>query len=148
MNSLLKKLKGKRVGLDTMCFIYAFEEHPKYLPAILPLFEKLERGEFHGITSTVSLAEILVRPFEVGDLPLIAKYRMLFRNFPNLEMLPVTFEVAEKAAELRAAHKIRTPDAMHLATSLVHGASFFISNDTDLSKVEGMSLILLDDLVR
>ena len=43
-------------------------------------------------------------------------------GFPNLQLLPVGKEVTEIAGDLRAAHEIRTPDALHLATAIHAGA--------------------------
>lgn len=144
---LLKEIKGEVVGIDTMSFIYAFEEHPTYLHIVRPLFEWVEKGEVNGITSTVTAAECLVKPYEAGDISLLAKYKMLFRNFPNMKVIPVTFEISEKAAELRALHKIRTPDAIQIAACLLNGARTFVTNDSSLSKAEGMSVVQLDDFL-
>jgi predicted nucleic acid-binding protein len=139
-------LKGKVVGLDTMSFIYLFEEHPDYLGKIKPLFEAIERGDTKGITSTVTVTECLIRPFEMADLPLVAKYRTVFKYFPNIEVLPPIYEVAEKAAELRAIYKIRTPDALQMATAIVNRADFFVTNDTKLSRVSEIRVMQIDEL--
>ncbi len=44
---------------------------------------------------------------------------VLFRNFPHLSVLPVTDEIAERAAFLRAHYGLKTPDALQLATALI-----------------------------
>lgn len=146
IKAFLSGLKGKTVGIDTMSFIYAFEEHPRYLPIVKPLFQNMEKGVIKGVTSTITITECLVRPFEAGDITLLAKYRTVFKHFPNLAVVPPIHEVAEKAAELRAAYKIRTPDALQLAAALLNGASVFITNDGQLSKVAGIKIVVLDDL--
>jgi len=58
----MEKLKGKIVGLDTMIFIYHFEENRVYSPLTFSIFESLEKGNFKGITSILTLLEILVKP--------------------------------------------------------------------------------------
>ena len=39
-------LKGKIIGLDTMVFIYHFEENQIYSPLTFSIFESLEKGNF------------------------------------------------------------------------------------------------------
>jgi predicted nucleic acid-binding protein len=48
-----------------------------------------------------------------------------------------TDTVFERALQLRVAHGLKTPDALHLATAMVHGCQEFWTNDDRLSKVAG-----------
>ena len=70
----------------------------------------------------------------------------MFRNFPHLSVIPVTDEIAERAAFLHARYNVKTPDAVQLATTLVSGSRFFLTNDADLSSVEGIQLLILERL--
>jgi len=78
------KLKGKIIGLDTMVFIYHFEENQLYSPLTFSIFESLEKGNFNGITSVLTLLEILVKPKKENNLLLTERYNLLFETFPNL----------------------------------------------------------------
>jgi hypothetical protein len=41
------------VGVDSNVFIYAYKEHPQFLPIVRPLFERLDADpEFRLVTST------------------------------------------------------------------------------------------------
>jgi len=64
-------LKGKIIGLDTMVFIYHFEENQLYSPLTFSIFENLEKGNFKGITSILTLLEILVKPKIILILPML-----------------------------------------------------------------------------
>lgn len=57
--------------------------------------------------------------------------------FAAVGSLPVTTAVFDRAAELRAHHNIRTPDAIHLAAALIHGCDEFWTNDDRLSAAAG-----------
>ena len=57
-------------------------------------------------------------------------------------------EIAEEAARLRAAHKIRTPDSIQLATAINGGASFFLTNDDRLPELPGLTMLVMDELKR
>ena len=147
MTSLLKDLKGRQVALDTMIFIYAFEEHPAYLPILKSFFHALEKGEMSAVTSTLTLTECLVQPYRKKDFALSAQYLVLFRNFPNLSIVPLTDEIAERAAFLRAQYNFRTPDAIQLATAIVSGCHAFLSNDDRFLVAEGIRILVLDQFV-
>ena len=144
MISLLKPLQGKKVALDTVIFIYAFEEHPLYLPLIKPLFQEVERGKILAVTSTISLVECLVQPFRAKALELAARYKILFRDFPHLSIIPVTEEIAEKAAWLRAQYQLKTPDAIQLATAFESGCYGFLTNDEDLPQLKEIQVFVLN----
>lgn len=53
----------------------------------------------------------------------------------SVVVLPMTSEVFDRAAMLRATHlSLRTPDALHLAAALEHGCGECWTNDLDLAK--------------
>lgn len=148
ITAFLKSLKGQKVAVDTMVFIYAFEEHSAYLPLIKPFFTAVEKGEMEAVTSTITLAECLIQPYKKKDMALAARYRVLFRNFPNLSVIPVTDDIAERTALLRANYRLKTPDAIQLATALVSGSRLFLTNDEALGPVEGVRIFVLDHLLK
>ena len=146
MTSLLRDLRDRSVALDTMIFIYAFEEHPAYQEILKNFFRALEKGEMNAVTSTLTITECLVQPYRKKNFGLSAQYLVLFRNFPNLSIIPLTDDIAERAAFLRAQYNLRTPDAVQLATALVSGCYAFLTNDDRFSGVEGIRVLVLDKL--
>ncbi len=146
MNPLLRQTKGQTVALDSMVFIYAFEEHPSYLVLLKSFFQSLENGDLRAVTSTITIAECLVVPYRQKEYALAAQYLTLFRNFPHLSTLPVTGEIAERSAFLRAQYNLKTPDAIQLATALVSGAPFFLTNDEGLPSLREIRVLLLSRL--
>jgi predicted nucleic acid-binding protein len=138
-------LHGKTVGLDTAPLIYFIEEHPTYLRKVRPFFEAVDRGEFRVVTSMVTLLEVLVHPFQRGDADLAQQYRDILLNIEGLLTFPLSQDIAEEAARLRAAYNLRTPDAVQLATTVRAGASF-LTNDVRLPPLPGVTMLVLDDL--
>ena len=57
-------------------------------------------------------------------------------------------EVAEKAAEIRAKYGVKPPDALQVATSLVHHAEAFITNDKELKKIKEINIITMKESLR
>jgi hypothetical protein len=56
-------LRDTIVAIDTAPLIYFIEEHSVWLPVVKPFFYALDAGHFEAVTSTVTLAEVLVHPF-------------------------------------------------------------------------------------
>jgi predicted nucleic acid-binding protein len=143
----IERLKGATVGLDTAPLIYFIERHPKYLPLVRPFFEAMQSGEIRVVTSTLTLTEVLIHPYRRGDRALAGEYSDILLNAPNLTMLPVSPEIADHAARLRAAHGMKTPDSIQLAAALAANATAFLTNDTAIETIHGLEILVLDKLM-
>jgi predicted nucleic acid-binding protein len=141
--------RHKQVGADTMVFIYHLEDHPTYAPLTQTIFEAWEEGRNSGVTSVITMLEVLVKPKRERDLDAARDYQGLLTTYPNLHIVDADLAVAGLAADLRAKYAIRTPDALQIAAALHAGASGFITNDEQLKQVadEGIEVLLLDDLL-
>jgi predicted nucleic acid-binding protein len=146
MISFLKRLKNQKIAIDTMIFVYAFEDHPAHASFLRSFFSALEKGEMESVTSSVTITECLTQPYRVKDFALAAQYMALFRNFPHLSVVPVTDDIAERAAFLRASQNLKTPDALQLATALLSRSNFFLTNDESLSSIQDIPILILDRL--
>ena len=69
-------------------------------------------------------------------------------TFPNLTLFPFALEIARKASDLRAVTRIKTPDAIQLATAIHHGATGFLTNDRIFEKVMGLEIAILDKVMK
>jgi predicted nucleic acid-binding protein len=137
-----------KVGLDTSVFIYHFEENPIYLPLTLELFTSIEAGARTGITSTITLLEIIVRPLSLNRSDIARKYEALLVNFPNLKIVDLDRDIIRQAAKLRAEYHIGSPDALQAGASLIHEANAFITNDRRLERLQDkLDVIVLDDFI-
>ena len=108
----LEKLDNQIVGLDTAPLIYYIEENPEYLKLVEPFFDD---GRFTLVTSTVTLLEVLVRPLKTDDRVLAQQYEAILTGNSELTVSPLTIQVAQTAANLRANYNLRTPDAIQIA---------------------------------
>ena len=140
-------LQGSIVGLDTGLLIYFIEEHPQHLARVAPFFEAADCGEFRVVTSLVTLVEVLVHPLREGRHDLAQQYRDLLLNSEHMTTVPLNEGIAEQAAELRARYKLRTPDAIQIATALRSGASAFLTSDDGLPEIPGVSSLVLKRLL-
>ena len=76
----LKPLQGKIVGLDNAPLIYFIEQDPRYLTIVREFFRAMDRGEFHVVTSTLTLTEVLVHPLRKGNTKLTQQYQEILLN--------------------------------------------------------------------
>lgn len=144
----VEEIRGQIVGLDSAPLIYFVERNPTYFETVAPFFEALEAGEFRVVTSILTLSEALVRPIRRDDAALVERYQAIILNTPGIIASPVSREIAEGAAEIRAVYgRVRTPDAVQLATALSGGAEFFLTNDAGIPDLPGLRMLRVDDLV-
>ena len=145
---LIADLGPGAVALDTAIFIYLIEEHPRFLPAILPLFAEADRGERVLVTSALTLLEVLVVPFRVGDRHLAERYESVLTRSRGIRVVDLTRDQLRAAAQLRAATGVKTPDALQLAAALAGGCKTLLTSDRRLPPIPGLRVIQLSSSVR
>jgi predicted nucleic acid-binding protein len=136
------------IGVDTSLFIYHLEDHPRYAPLTEIVFSALEKGANKGVTSYLTLMEILVKPKAEGLLQAARDYEYYLTTFPNLTFYEMGLEVAKKASDLRATDRIKTPDAIQIATALLYGATAFLTNDRIFERIKGIDVLILDKFLK
>lgn len=86
----IERLRGKSIYLDTNIFIYALEGDTELKGLVTPLFAALDTGDVHGVTSELTLAEVLVHPLRAKDTELADRYERLLSPRSSLTRAPVT----------------------------------------------------------
>ena len=113
MDEFSKRLaKAKVIGLDTSIFIYFLEDNAQYGPLAQVTINGIEKGKWQGVTSTITLMEITVRPWQLGRESAAREYEAVLVHFPNLSIVDVNRNVARAAAQLRAKYNVAPPDAL------------------------------------
>jgi predicted nucleic acid-binding protein len=136
------------IGLDTSIFIYHLQAHPDYQPLTQELLTGVETGRWRAVTSTVTIMELTVRPWQLNRPAVARTYEALLVHFPHLILADVTRDVARQAAQLRAHYRLRPADALQVATALIHGATAFVTNDSFLRRLApALDMVMLDDLI-
>ena len=139
-------LQQQRLALDNVVFIYFIEEHQPFLSLVKPLFEAIDARRVEGVTSALTLLETLVVPYRDGDDALAARYETLLTRSRGLRLVELDRACLRRAAQLRAAHRVRTPDAIQLAAALGRGCGSFVTNDRDLPVIPGIEIVQLSSL--
>jgi predicted nucleic acid-binding protein len=139
--------KHTTVCLDTNVLIYWVENHPVYASVLEPLFSRLDRGTMAAVTSTVTMLEILVKPYRDSNEDLVNQLYSLMSTYPGLQWVDLTLLIADTGAHLRAEFNLRTPDAIQAATALHSSATALISNDAVFERVPGFDTLTLSKIL-
>jgi predicted nucleic acid-binding protein len=140
---LSSELGAGSVGVDTAVFIYLIEEHPKFLPVISPLVEEADQGKRELVTSALTLLEVLVVPYRVGNRSLAQRYEALLTRGRGIRLVDVSHDQLRAAAQSRAVTGAKTPDALQLVAALSLGCKTFVSNDRRLPTIPGLRVVEL-----
>jgi len=150
MDEFSKRLaKAKVIGLDMSIFIYFLEDSARYGPLAQITINGIEKGKWQGVTSTITLMEITVRPWQLGLEGVAREYEAILVHFPNLSLVDIDRNVARAAAQLRAKYNLAPPDALQVAASISFGAKAFLTNDKRLSRLQELiDVLVLDDFLK
>jgi predicted nucleic acid-binding protein len=136
------------VYLDASILIYTIETHAQYWPYLQSFWETAKVRSLKLISSELSILECLVAPLRKNDRLLIQAYRQIF-NSADLQLVPLGRQVLWSAAKLRAENSwLRTPDAIHGATSMASNCGVFFTNDVALKKIHGLEVLVLSEFVQ
>lgn len=126
------------LAVDTAPIIYWLEDHPRLADRFAPVFEVAESGEAQIVISTVTVAEVLAGPLRSCNELLAAQYREALTRSAGWQVLPLDTDTAVEAARIRAAYRLRLPDAIQVATSIRAGATALVTHDRALRRVPGL----------
>jgi predicted nucleic acid-binding protein len=127
--------------LDTAPIIYWLEGHPRLAERFEAVFEAAASGAARTVISTVTLAEVLGGPLRAGNELLAAQYREALTRSAGWSVIPLDVEIAVEAARIRAAYRLRLPDAIQVATAIRSGATALVTHDKAFTRVRGLRVI-------
>jgi predicted nucleic acid-binding protein len=113
--------------VDTNILIYLFELHDPYSKQVAIILEEFTNGGKQLITSTITITEFLAGTTS-SSLETLHKV-------PNLSIVSLDENLAEKAAILQRETNIKIGDSIHVATATQQKAEAFFTNDKKLSKI-------------
>jgi predicted nucleic acid-binding protein len=131
--------------LDTMVFIYLFEDHPRYGVPCEWLLQRAAEGDYSGLITPVTMAEVLVRPLQASRTDIADRYRSALQRLPGVALCDITGQTGMLAGALRAKYRLPLPDMLQAACAIEHGG-VLLTNDHALRCVSELQVVLLDDL--
>jgi len=133
------------VMIDTCCFIYHLQpdDYPSQAVFVEELLRRVEQGQLFAMTSPITVAEIMAKPRRLGLDDVAYAYKLLLLNFPNLAIPEIGVNIADKASMLRGRFGLKLPDALQVATGIVHGASAFVTFGREILRVAPLIPVII-----
>lgn len=136
---------GAKVYLDTNIVIYAIEGFADLAKQIQALLLALDDAQIVAVTSELTLAEALIKPLKDQNQPEQQAYKKFLTPTSVLQVVPISKEILEEAARLRATTKLKLPDAIHLATATLNGCDCFLTNDDSFKSITTANIKILSE---
>ncbi|MBV8842672.1 MAG: PIN domain-containing protein [Bryobacterales bacterium] len=121
-----------RIFFDTNLFIYLLEDFGDRAARVRHLLERMSARRDELLTSTLTLAEVLVKPLGIGDIALTERYEKLLSG-PGISVIPFERACARIYAQLRKDKSLKAPDVVQLACAASARCDLFITNDDRLT---------------
>ncbi len=144
---ILKLIQGKKVYLDTNIWIYALEGYPAFNSLLTALFKAIDEGHILAVSSELTLAEGLVKPFMDNNLSHQQAYQQALQSTNNLTVVPISYQILVESAKLRAETNLKLPDAIHVVTALLTNCDIFLTNDKRIQSVRTLKVLQISQLV-
>lgn len=122
------------VYFDANVLIYFVNDHPEFGPAARALVNQASSGRLKAVGSELLFLEVFA--YEGME---VTKSRARMEQFmakSGVGYMPVTKQILIEAARLkRQVGRLKTPDAIHVATGATAKADYFVTNDKNLLKL-------------
>jgi predicted nucleic acid-binding protein len=130
-SALKKALSGKRVLVDSNIIIYLTDAVQPFAATSRLIFQLIEKGDVFAVFSILSIAEVMQGPLRRGLIQNAMDAKTYLLNFPNSTCQAITTQVVEELGKDQRIEwkKLRTIDALIIASGLVNAVDLIVSND-------------------
>jgi uncharacterized protein len=119
-----------RLYLDTAPVIYVVQ---RVSPFFTPALTRMTATGVSLVASDLTRMESRILPMRKRDIVLIREFDNFFDRSVT-EVLTLSREIMNRAAEIRAEYNFKTPDSIHLAAAVESGCDVFYTNDHRLDR--------------
>ena len=135
------------VYVDAMIVIYSVDGHPIYSPICAPLWQAAQKGDLTVVSSELIIMETRIGPIRAKDMAQVQVREDVWKMSGTL-LLPITLQILRDASNIRAGNPaIKTPDAIHISTAMMHKCALFVTNDIGFRRVPGLPAVFLDEIL-
>lgn len=135
----------RRIGIDTNILISVFAQE-NLSEKIVPIIDAVaNKGTHEFVASVLTFSECAVLPYREGNWAALDQVKLMFQ-MPNLTVYAMDEVVAEEAARIRGVYNLKMPDAIIVATAVVHKADVLLTNDRSLTVIKEIQVVSPEDL--
>jgi predicted nucleic acid-binding protein len=130
------------VYCDSVILMYFFDHlGPFNARATNRLAAMAGAGDRIAISDLVRL-EYRVLPLKTGDTTKLSLFDA-FCSHPDVQIVPITTAVFDRASTIRATHNFKLADSLHPAAATESRCDRFLTNDTRLAAFTGVTVEVL-----
>ncbi len=127
--------------LDANIFIFAALNTDKEGPKAVALLAKIQSGEDKAVTSALTFDEVFWEVKRNRGLEKALETAEAMLNFPNLEIIDATRELALSALGLIRELHLAPRDALHAATALAEKVDCMVTCDAHFGRVKELKVV-------
>lgn len=140
---LTPRLVGRRIYLDTNILIYLLEGSSHLEKPLLQVKQLIEYRKAGFVVSALVFAEILPPLAASGNQARVDAAREFLSATGAFEIISADTEICTHAGMLRGIHRMKTPDAIHVATAIASGCDILLTNDRQIRSPQGLEVLVL-----
>ena len=126
----------KRLAVDASALIDYIEETPETIALLRRLLEKARTNRIALVGSSLLYAEMLVvARTDTHYTDAEARYRAALEE---IEIVPITKQASERAADFRMDYRLETADALHLSCAVESKCDAFVTCDGHFNRAQGI----------
>jgi predicted nucleic acid-binding protein len=130
------------VYLDSVICIYAVEGAPSFQARARVRLAAMRAAGDQPAISDLTWLECRIKPIRMGDAMALTDMEA-FLTASDVVRVPMPTAVYERACRIRALHKYKLADALHLAVAVESGCGVFLTNDHRLSGFPDLAVEVL-----
>ena len=118
---------------DSVITIYLLDHTGSFQARARARLATLEKAGDQVAVSDLSRLECRIKPIRTGDAASLAQFDAFFAR-PDVQRVPLSTAVYDRATLLRATYNSKLGDSLHLAAAIEAGCDLLLTNDHRLSK--------------
>jgi len=118
---------------DSVITIYLLDHTGSFQARARARLATLEKAGDRIAVSDLSRLERRIKPIRTGDAASLAQFDAFFAR-PDVQRVPLSTAVYDRATLLRATYNSKLGDSLHLAAAIEAGCDLLLTNDHRLSK--------------
>ena len=127
---------------DSVILMYFFDHTGAFHARAATRLAALRTAGDAIAVSDLTRLECRVKPIKLGDTAKLAIYDGFFAQ-PDVQLVPITTAVFDRATRVRADHNFKLGDSLHLAAASEAGCDRFLTNDTRLNRFPDITVEVL-----
>lgn len=130
------------IYFDSVILIYLFDHTGAFQVRAANRLASVEAAGEQIALTDLSRLECRVQPIHLGDTAKLAVFDAFFAR-SDVQRLPLTTAVFDRATVIRATLNLKLGDSLHLAAALEAGCDRFLTNDTRLRRCTAIPVEVL-----